>query len=134
MGVLLAGCGGDRVPDAEIRVVNGYHGFVADKGNIGCVMDAQAVRCDINKRAWKPPKDTKKCELDYGHGIWLESGGAPQFVCSGDTTLYAGSDLASGHGIRTGDMTCVVRRQMVTCADDEGGRGFEISAKRYRLF
>src|SRR5690348_3758173 len=109
----VSGCGGDKLPDAKIRQVHSFSGFVADKGNIGCVIDPESVRCDISKREWKPPKDKKKCEFDYGQGIWLDRGGEPEFVCAGDTALYAGDDLASGRGIRSGDITCVVKQATV---------------------
>lgn len=132
--LLLAACGdaSSELPKAKIRPVSEYYGFVAADGNIGCVMSADSVRCDIDKRSWTPPKDTTKCRLDYGHGIWLPREEKPAFVCAGDTTLYAGPEVAGGHGVRSGTMTCAVSKATVTCTN--GDHGFDLSAKSYRLF
>lgn len=134
-GALLAGCGsGAEHREATIRTVTDFYGFVADNSNIGCVMDATAARCDVQKHTWKAPKDTEKCQLDYGDGIWIDARQKPKFVCAGDTALHAGAEVPSGHGIRAGKLQCEVWGTTVTCTDHDGGHGFELSAAKYRLF
>ena len=49
--------------------------------------------------ATQPPKAPADCNLDYGQGIQMSAGGAPEFVCAGDTALGGGDPLPYGQSI-----------------------------------
>jgi hypothetical protein len=116
------------------QVVTELTGFTSPSGNIGCVIDPVSVRCDIQNRDWDPPKAPSSCELDFGQGISLEAGAAPEFVCAGDTTLQSGPELPYGQTIGAGLLRCESEESGITCRDIETGRGFTLSKQRYELF
>lgn len=108
--------------------------FASPTGNIGCVLEPRAVRCDIAERDWEPPPPPRDCELDYGQGITLETGTAPEFVCAGDTVLGAGEELPYGETSSAGLLRCESEQSGITCLDAESGRGFTLSRAGYELF
>ncbi len=120
------------VAPADIMVKK-LTGFSSPTGNIGCYIDRSSVRCDISDRDWDPPQAPADCDLDYGQGIELPAGGAPQFVCAGDTTLGAGKPLAYGQSIGAGFLRCESLETGMTCIDAESGRSFTISKESYDL-
>ena len=111
-------------------------GFTSPSGNIGCIIDRKSVRCDVQKRQWDPPSRPASCNenVDYGQGITLAAGGAPEFVCAGDTTLGSGPALAYGESIGAGLLRCDSEESGMSCRDVETGRGFTISIEAYKLF
>ena len=121
------------VPPAD-QTVDELTAFSSPSGNIGCVIDRESVRCDISDRDWEPPAAPADCKLDYGQGIQLSAGAAPDFVCAGDTTLGGGSELAYGQSIAAGLLRCESEESGVTCTDTETGRGFTIAQEAYELF
>jgi hypothetical protein len=120
-------------PEAT-KTVTKLTGFTSPSGNIGCLIDRKSVRCDIAKRDWNPPKAPASCKLDYGQGITLTAGAAPEFVCAGDTALGGGEELAYGESIAAGLLRCESEEAGMTCTDSETGRGFTIAQEAYELF
>jgi hypothetical protein len=120
------------VAPADIMVKK-LTGFSSPTGNIGCYIDRSSVRCDIQDRDWEPPKAPADCRLDYGQGIELRAGAAPEFVCAGDTTLGAGKPLEYGQSIGAGLLRCESQESGVTCTDAESGRSFTLSKESYDL-
>jgi hypothetical protein len=107
--------------------------FQLPSGNIGCYMDATAVRCDIHDRQWSPPAKPADCTLDYGQGISL-SAGRPSFVCAGDTTLGGPDTLAYGAAARHGALVCNSTEAGVSCRNVTTGRGFSLARQAYSFF
>lgn len=123
----------DGAPPAADITVEELTGFTSPTGNIGCYIDAKSVRCDIAERDWQPPKAPADCELDYGQGITLNAGAAPEFVCAGDTAIGAGDPLPYGESIAAGLLRCESAESGMTCSDTETGRSFTISKEAYSL-
>lgn len=120
-------------PSADITVGK-LTGFTSPTGNIGCFIDPSTVRCDIRERDWKPPPAPADCRLDYGQGISLSAGGAPDFVCAGDTTADAGEPLPYGRSIAAGLLRCESEESGMSCRDVETGSGFALARGGYELF
>lgn len=121
-------------PPAD-RVVTKLTGFTSPSGDIGCYIDRESVRCDIAERDWQPPKPTTRCRFDYGQGIFLTPGGAPEFVCASDTALQPDGDpLPYGSSISAGLLRCESAESGITCRDTESGRGFSLAREAYELF
>ncbi len=145
LGILvLSSCGSDGRPQVEPsieaqapaksgRTVTDLTGFSSPDGNVGCYIDPEMVRCDIEHRDWEPPTAPPSCELDYGQGILLDGGGKPGFVCAGDTTLRAGEPLAPGEKIRSVRLSCTAKPTGVDCTYGDGVHGFLISKEHYEL-
>lgn len=123
----------EGTPPAD-ETVTELTGFSSPSGNIGCYIDRRSVRCDIEKRDWEPPAAPADCKLDYGQGIELTAGAAPELVCAGDTTLGAGPELPYGQSIGAGLLRCESEESEITCTDSETGRGFTIAQESYELF
>ena len=102
-----------------------------------------SVRCDINLevREWEPPPKSAECDaldLDWGHGVSVNSTDRGEFVCAGDTVAYAaGSDggivVPYGSSIRVDQIVCTSRREGITCTNPEG-HGFFLSRQRVDVF
>jgi Family of unknown function (DUF6636) len=122
-------------PSADVQA-HGLTGFTSPTGNIGCYMDKKSVRCDIAKRDWDPPARPASCNetVDYGQGIRLSAGGAPEFVCAGDTALGGGDSLPYGQSIAAGLLRCESSESGMACRDTETGRGFTLSIQSYETF
>lgn len=112
----------------------GFVGFNSPSANVGCVMDADYVRCDIAERDWAPPPRPADCEFDYGQGIGLAAGEPAAFVCAGDTTLGRSEVLDYGQSMTRGDLRCDSAESGITCLDRNTGHGFAISRQVYQLF
>lgn len=128
LALLAGGCG-----SPPTRVVTDFAGFTSPDGNIGCYIDSEYVRCDIDKRTWKPPVKPKSCDLDYGQGILLDGGGAAGFVCAGDTALRAGKPLESGQTIKSAHLRCRAEDHAIDCSYEGGVHGFLISRTKYLI-
>lgn len=108
--------------------------FASPTGNIGCYIDPETVRCDIAERAWSPPPTPADCDLEYGHGFWLDADGTADFVCAGDTAMGDHPVLAYGESIQAGDLRCTSRQSGMTCVSLSSGHGFTLSRNSYELF
>lgn len=120
-------------PSADIEVSE-LTTFASPTGNIGCAIDPSSVRCDIGDRDWSPPPKPSDCPGDYGQGIELSAGAAPQFVCANDSTLGGGETLPYGQSIAAGLLRCESAATGMTCTDTETGRGFTLAKEAYELF
>lgn len=129
------GSGGVTPPPAD-QTVRSLTGFTSPSGNIGCIIDRKSVRCDVSDRDWSPPSRPVSCNsnVDYGQGITLSAGAAPEFVCAGDTTLGSGPPLSYGQSIAAGLLRCESEESGMTCRDIETGRGFTVAKQAYKLF
>ncbi len=131
----VAETGGNKAsPTTEPEAVTDLVGFTSPSGNVGCYLDSTAVRCDISERDWIPPPRPSDCEFDYGQGINLSAGEAPNFVCAGDTALGGGSPLAYGQSVSAGALRCESAETGITCIDSTTNHGFSIARERYKLF
>ena len=63
----------------------------------------------------------------------MSAGGAPEFVCAGDTALGGGDPLPYGQSIAAGLLRCDSAESGMTCTDTETGRGFTLSIAAYKL-
>jgi hypothetical protein len=108
--------------------------FQSPSGNIGCIMSAKSVRCDIAEKDWTADRP-QGCsdEVDYGQGLTLGATGYAQVVCAGDTTLDPSAPtLDYGDSTKAGSITCVSAEAGMDCANDDGGH-FRISRESYDL-
>ncbi len=111
-----------------------FKGFVSPTHNIGCVMDKQAVRCDIRDHSWQSPPKPKYCDVDYGGGVAVGQKGKASFVCAGDTTLEAGPVLAYGESVSKGRFRCTSMEAGMRCVNKRDGHGFLLSKQSVKLF
>ena len=96
-------------------------------------MSEEGVRCDIRNKDWKPTPPPEPCELDYGHGIFLD-GTHAEFICAGDTTLGAPKTLPYGSSAQRGPFLCESEPDGVTCSHTGNGAGFFLSRQSFRIF
>jgi hypothetical protein len=109
-------------------------GFETPSHNIGCVLTAQAARCDILHHDWPNPKRPKWCEFDYGNSFFINVKGRGERGCVSDSALDAGPVLAYGESIRKGRFSCVSEEAGVTCDNIRNGHGFFVSRQSVRFF
>ncbi|MGW0158477.1 DUF6636 domain-containing protein [Mycobacterium sp. NPDC003323] len=108
--------------------------FSSPSGNVGCVLDADYVRCDIAEHDWATPPRPADCEFDYGQGIALSLGEPATFVCAGDTTLGGPDVLDYGQSITRGSLRCTSTESAMSCQNTGTGQGFSISRQVYQVF
>jgi hypothetical protein len=108
--------------------------FQSPSGNIGCVIDATGVRCDIREREWRPPPKPVSCSVDWGNGLDLGQTGRPRFTCAGDTVLGFGRTLSYGRSMRRRRFHCISRRSGVRCVNTRNDHGFALSRQHARRF
>jgi uncharacterized protein DUF6636 len=108
--------------------------FKSPSGNIGCYLDAKAVRCDIGKKSWNAPAKPADCELDWGSGISVQGVDEATFTCAGDTVLGAEGKLEYGDSLRAGDFLCSSDSKAMRCENVSSGHGFTLAIARYTVF
>jgi hypothetical protein len=108
-------------------------GFKSPSGNIGCVISKSSARCDIRSHSWNAPRKPSSCNLDWGGAIGV-SNGRGHFLCAGDTTLGAGSQLGYGKTIHMGHMLCESQEAGMRCVNVRKGHGFFLSKQEYEFF
>jgi hypothetical protein len=118
-----------------------YRGFQSPSHNIGCyltnISGPWAVRCDIAKRAWAPPRRPSWCPADfgdYGQGLDLSVTGRSSFVCAGDTALFAGPVLRYGATISAGQLSCTSLVSGMRCVSHRSHHGFMLSRQSAQRF
>jgi hypothetical protein len=126
-------------PEPEIDYADGFdvseHSddgsvqFVTPSGNIGCYMDAEFARCDIQERDWSVDKPSD-CEQDYGFAMAVNDSSS-YFVCAGDTVGFDGFTLDYGNGTRLGDFLCTSSDSGVVCVNESTGDGFKMARADY---
>ena len=109
-------------------------GFISPTGNVACMIEPSRARCDIIDRDWSLPPRPADCELDYGQGISLNSGGSAEFVCAGDTAFGPDEVLPYGSSTVAGALRCESAEPGITCRDGQTGHGFSIAREAYRIF
>ncbi len=120
--------------EVDLRnVVGKVRRFSSPSTNIGCDLTAKGVRCDIEKRRYRPPRKPRSCNLDYGNAFTVGAG-EPEFACVGDTVLGARRTLGYGTATRVGDYGCQSRRDGVRCYNLRTGRGFLVSRALYEFY
>lgn len=115
------------------NVVGKVRRFSSPSTNIGCRVSAKGVRCDIEKRSYRPPRKPRRCDQDYGNAFTVSTG-EPAFACVGDTVLGARTKLAYGTATRVGDYGCQSRRDGMRCYNLRTGRGFLVSRALYEFY
>jgi hypothetical protein len=110
--------------------------FTTPSKNIVCHVSADAARCDINDRTWKPPPAAKKCEVDRGNGVQVEGRGKGGMTCAGDSLFGATVEktLAYGHALTAKQVTCASTQANVRCENSATHHGFTLSRTAYTLF
>ncbi|MBW0105742.1 DUF6636 domain-containing protein, partial [Pseudonocardia sp. KRD291] len=102
--------------------------FRSPTGNIGCVLGADGVRCDVTDRDWELPPAPADCTSDWGAGLSLPGAGPAGPTCGGATVADpSAAVLDYGQALRNGDLTCVSRRTGVECGNTVTGHGFSAS-------
>jgi hypothetical protein len=119
---------------ASPSAAGAVEGFQSPSHNIGCVIAANGVRCDIAQHSWSPPPTPSSCPLDYGNGINLGKHGRASFTCAGDTVLGIGPVLPYGQTERRGRYRCKSKFAGVLCVNRRNGHGFFLSRQKVRLF
>jgi hypothetical protein len=105
--------------------------FTSPSGNIGCIMDAQYLRCDIAERDCRHHRGRRTAPAyGYGQGIGLDPR-PPAFVCAGDTTLHAGRPWTTGRRSEPADSPAGAR---LGCCANADGHGFRPSGQSYDIF
>jgi hypothetical protein len=129
---------GDRAatPPTETttREINATFQFTTPSKNIGCFVAADAARCDIVQKSWKPPPKPADCDLDYGNGLAVDAEQKATVTCAGDTVLGSKEILPYGEAVRVGSFVCESQSTGVRCSNDRSGHGFTISRDKYTLF
>ena len=115
------------------NVVGKIRSFSSPSSNIGCRITRSGVRCDINKRGYRPPRKPRNCNQAYGNAFAV-SRGEPRFACVGDTVLGARTKLAYGTATRVGRFGCQSRRDGMRCYNLRTGRGFLVSRAMYEFY
>ena len=111
-------------------------GFQTPDEKVGCYMNGQGARCDVEGQKWTAPPPAMPCELDYGFGVEIGRRDGSGYVCAGDTTLDPEHEiLDDGEKIKTGRFKCKnVGDNAIKCVNKQDGGGFEVSKLAVELF
>jgi uncharacterized protein DUF6636 len=121
---------GARIPETEVEQAT----FRTPSKNIVCLLNRDSVRCDIGRKSWTPPAKPTGCQLDWGHGAFIDAGKAG-VTCAGDSLLGEPARLLDyGTGLRSGDVSCESESTGLRCADERTGHGFTLAMAEYELF
>jgi hypothetical protein len=92
--------------------------FQLPSGNIGCLLAARLLRCDIGSGL--DPEPVASCELDWV-GLTIGRTGAAAPNCAGDTIFDTGAPpLAYGSSWARGGIACESRRTGLRCSNRQG--------------
>ena len=111
-------------------------GFQTSDHRVGCYLNGQSVRCDVDKPKWNAPRPPG-CQVDWGQGVAVGRRNLPAgYVCAGDTTLDPNHDvLAAGEKVRRGRFKCkALDAKTIKCINRRNGHGFEVSRRSVDLF
>ena len=100
--------------------------FDLPSGNLGCMVRAEGVRCDIVQHTWTPTPKPASCEFDWGQGMVLGPEGA-DFSCISDTVMGSGPKVAYGTLVKGSDYACEVTAAGVDCYNLTTRHGFRLS-------
>ena len=108
--------------------------FKSPTGNIGCLIGADAVRCDIHDHTYTPPPKPPGCDLDWGDSIQLMAQGPANFFCHGDTAFDpSAAVLPYGAQARQGSLVCTSTEAGISCVREGTANGFSISRQTYSI-
>jgi hypothetical protein len=116
------------------REVTATFQFTTPSKNIGCIVAADAARCDIVQKTWKAPPKPAECTLDYGKGLAVGTEQKATVVCAGDTVLGSKEILAYGKAVRFRTFSCESQSSGVRCRNEKSEHGFTISRDAYTVF
>ncbi len=123
-----------QAPTVSARADTGPETFLSPTGNIGCRLGPSSVRCDIRQRDFVVPPKPASCNLDWGNALGLNSQGAGQFRCVGDTAIGGViAVLAYGSVARRGPFECRSSENGTECVDLDTGHGIFLSRGEFRL-
>jgi hypothetical protein len=123
-----------RPPKRLPHVAGAIDFFVSPSRNIGCLITADAVRCDIQQKSYREPTQPTSCQLDYGQALQVGLDGIGEFACVGDTVLGARKVLDYNSSTVVGDFGCTSRETGMTCYNLRTRHGFLISREIVDLF
>jgi hypothetical protein len=110
--------------------------FKSPSGNIGCIMSAKFVRCDIREHSYPNPPKPHPCYGDWGGnvvGVGTRDEG--EVSCASDSALDpAYPVLAYGDRIANRRFRCASKTKGVRCVNLQTRHGFFISRADLRLF
>ena len=102
--------------------------------NIGCMLSATQVRCDILAKTWAVPPKPASCEFDYGMALSLGATGPGALACVSDTVAGSSDLIGYGTAIRFGTFECISSQSGVYCHQLRTGHGFTLAKERYSVF
>ena len=109
-------------------------GFRVPTGNIVCIYDGRALRCDIRSGLVPKASRPRGCpaDIDFGQGLDLGPRRAG-VVCAGDTVLGEREPvLEYGRAWKQGPIKCRSRVTGLTC-HNRRSHGFFLSRRSWRL-
>lgn len=121
----------------DVRYVgtDGALRFRSPSGNIACVLEEFAARCDVLERSWEVPPVPASCRLAYGSGAELAGAAPGALTCVGDTVADPSLPvLEFDRALRSREVTCVSRRTGVECRNTTTGHGIAVARASYRVY
>lgn len=125
---------GQTPTTGKTREITATYAFTLPSGNIGCLMTAEAVRCDITSKSWKAPAKPPTCDLDWGNGLSVTTEGPAAVVCAGDTVMGAPALLPYGESAKLATFLCQSASTGVTCENTATTHGFTLSRQSYEPY
>lgn len=111
-----------------------FKGLESPTRNIGCIVDRQGARCDIQHHSWPLPKKPRSCEFDYGGAVYVGTRGRGAYACVSDSAFRAGPVLPYGQSLGEGRFRCTSEEIGMRCVNLRNGHGFLLSRQRVRFF
>jgi hypothetical protein len=110
--------------------------FKSPSGNIGCIMSAKFVRCDIREHSYPNPPKPDPCYGDYdGNVVGLGTSDKAEISCASDSALDpAYPVLAYGDRISNRRFRCASKTKGMRCVNLRSKHGFFLSRADLRLF
>jgi hypothetical protein len=110
--------------------------FKSPSGNIGCLMSAKFVRCDIREHTYPNPPQPQPCYGDYdGNVLGVGVHGRGEVSCASDSALDpAFPVLAYGDRIDNRRFRCASKTKGMRCVNLRNKHGFFVSRADLRLF
>jgi hypothetical protein len=110
--------------------------FKSPSGNIGCILSAKFVRCDIREHSYSNPPKPHPCHGDYdGNVVGLDTSHSARISCASDSALDpAYPVLAYRDRIYNRRFRCASKTKGMRCVNLRSKHGFFISRADLRLF
>ncbi|MBP2367330.1 serine/threonine-protein kinase [Pseudonocardia parietis] len=125
----------DLSEDVRYGDTDGSLRFRSPSGNIACVLEEFAARCDVLERTWEVPPVPASCRLAHGTGAELAGAAPGALTCVGDTVADPSLPvLEFDRALRSREVTCVSRRTGVECRNTTTGHGIAVARASYRIY